>query len=369
MKNQLKRTKRFSFRTGVTAAALATGLLLAVPYGPRAQEPAPVVERYATVLENQIRFRGIGGEFDSDEPIRPGGTQSLLLYFEALEAAFGDFERDLVVNLEGVDVGRFTISSPGLTPGAVFSQQVEFVVPYYLQPGTAVLTAGFVRDNAPGEDRFGLTGSMAYLSEVGVGAKTAISTVDPERKQAIAAEIAKRTSANRLKNGGFELGFEGWHVDENLDSGADGWSRVLNITIDYKYVVAGGSSCRIDFGGGQDVNLFGVFQDLQVEPGRTYELSYYVKGHRLESKSIPCISVDQPVQSADRFNAAPPADERGHGTFEWKRVAYTFTAPAGSDLLAVRIRRFGSGTGGYNPGRLGPISGAVWFDGIQVVPK
>lgn len=326
----------------------------------------PEARLAADLIPQWLRLYGVDMPQGEGERFRQLSTISFELYFECLRDIGRQFERDIIFNLGGIDIARIPLHKRGLTPGHVFKQNVELSIPYSISPGKTFLAVGFVRKGAPGQDRTNLTNSMAQLLELQISpAVLAVGKGTAPTDEEL-ARVASTEAKNLLRNGSFELGFTGWEIPENLRNGEDGWRRIMSIVIDNRIAFLDRNSLRVDFGGGQDVNLFSIYQHVSLKPETTYTLSYLIKTQNITSNLGACVAVDG-VHASGRFHAAPPEDEHFTGTVAWSPVAVTFTTPPDMTSVAVRIRRFGSGSKQYLPEKYGPIGGSVWYDAVQLV--
>jgi len=142
-------------------------------------------------------------------------------------------------------------------------------------------------------------------------------------------------------NGGFEQtpmngGFD-WQISSTLNEEA---RRVTTESRD------GMGSLRIEFGGESNVNYQRVSHRLPVEPGQSYELTFWMRTDR--------ISTDEGVY----VEIEGQRSEAPLGTTYWDEFTIPFTAS--SEMTTIRVRR--------NPSRKldNRLNGTVWLDEFEL---
>ncbi len=158
--------------------------------------------------------------------------------------------------------------------------------------------------------------------------------------------------AQRVWNGGFERPPAGTPLDWELPSGPG--FRLLLLE---GGAVEGRTALRIDFDGSRNLNFSGVRQQLVVEPGRRYALSFAARAAGLDSDQGVVLEVADAAGGATLL-----ATEPFLGTLPWTRYREVFEVPAGADRLWLRLYRRRSDS-------LRPeISGRFWLDEVAVTP-
>lgn len=324
-----------------------------------APQATPKNPAFFALEEGTLRYIGCDLEGIDNDRVSQTRTFNVTLYLECLAGAVQPFSRDLIVSLAGVDVGRFAVTTEGKQPGEAFTISHEVYVPRCVNAGGCTLTAGLVRENAPGEGRRGLTSRMAELARINV-------TQAPPPSDTTQLNAPEGVS-NLVRNGSFEDRFDAWTVAADIVAGAYGWHRVLSLKRDDTTASGGNTSLCIAFGGGQDPDFYHVTQVVPVEPSARYRAEYWVKTEDLESASLPLVSVVDADRAPGEFYRAPDVASLPSGSTDWSRVAFDFTTPPATRRLVVRVSRSGSGPETYDPARFGPIRGTVWFDDIRLI--
>ncbi len=131
------------------------------------------------------------------------------------------------------------------------------------------------------------------------------------------AAVASRLGLNLLTNGGFESGAEGW-TDWAATSGS-------GEAYDFANTEPGriGTAC-LKLGGAAVATSFGVYQQVDVTPGRTYRLDAYWKGRKLaDSSSFEILLIDGPFSLAE-------TDVEANFMFAYDPGAYGLPGPVGT---------------------------------------
>ena len=121
---------------------------------------------------------------------------------------------------------------------------------------------------------------------------------------------------------------------------------------------SGSRALRIDFTVPRNSDYELAYQFVPVVPGRTYQLSAYVKSQAITSDSGPRLRVlDQNCAACLEVTT-----EGSSGTTDWHPVTTQFTTGPTTDLIRLSIWR--------PRGRSYPmeISGQAWFDDISLHP-
>lgn len=188
-----------------------------------------------------------------------------------------------------------------------------------------------------------------------------------ERVEPTAAKRAWVTLANRngIHDPAFEQGADLiWNgAFENPVAGPPlGWSLGSSPHFRVRVVegegIDGSRALRIDFGGTENLDFFGVHQLAVVEGGAVMRLSLALrlldvssdKGVYLEVTTTPG---DEVLFSSREFS----------GTSDWQTVEALFSGPANAGTVSLRLRRQ---TSSQLDGKLG---GSVWIDNVRLEPE
>jgi len=329
--------------------------------------PDKVIE--TELLPGEMRLLGCDVPDEGTSNLRQASHFGLTLYFECLPGIGSPFEKEIVVSLGDIDIARVPFQAADLQPGEVVKRGIRLYVPRNAPTGKAELRAGFVRDGAPGESKRDLAARMAPLLTVRIQAADPLPRLPRQQRSALLKTAIAREPRNLLANGGFEEGFGGWIVDEDLLKGKGARRRALSVSVSRKVALEGRNSLRLDFGGGRDPDFYHIRQDATVKPSTEYLVSYFIKTEEITSNGPPGIMLRDPDKSAEEFYVATPEEMRMTGTRDWTRVEFTFRTPPDTRTLRVHVRRAGSGADRYWPDRYGPIGGSVWYDVIQLTEQ
>ncbi len=157
-----------------------------------------------------------------------------------------------------------------------------------------------------------------------------------------------------VTNGGFEsvLGspeetYFGWKVVRG-----DG---KLDISTDSSVKHSGSKSLRLSFRGYAKPELANIFQTVVVEPGKTYQLKFWLRTENLKSAGVPQIDVvnandDKLIASSRPFPL---------GTNDWQEITIDLTATDNCEGISIRTTRAFCGDNC-------PILGLVWYDDFSL---
>jgi tetratricopeptide (TPR) repeat protein len=151
---------------------------------------------------------------------------------------------------------------------------------------------------------------------------------------------------NLISNPGFESPVSGVPFDWRLD-GAPG----VTASLDTSSVHGGSQSLRLD-ANATNLAALGPSQLILVEPGKTYELTYYVATSSLLSASPPMITIEDAAGSL-RLAASPEFPEKT----PWVQHSLRFSIPAGVSVVALRLGRSTPET---------RIKGTLWLDDFHL---
>lgn len=357
-----------NIRGGLCLATVISSLLcLAVHTEGQQVAPAlsetPAYRCSVDLIPGAVRAIGATGP----DRARQASEIELDLWFELGPYITDSFQRDFLIEADGVDIAREPIILASAAPGQRVRKRVSIYLPRSLPVGKVTFRGGFLPADAPGESRKLMASRLAPMWEPNVTkARDLVSVSDSEMRSIIGKQ---RTSEQTtlLANGGFERNVEGWDIESAILTGDNGWRRTLAVTLDGETAVERDRALRIDFGGGQDMSFWHIYQDISIANSADYVLSYFVRGENLISKMVPLVSVESIDDEKNRLFKATPQEFRLQGTYNWTYVEIPFRTRASDRMVRVRIRRSGSGLQAYNPRHNGPIKGSVWFDGFQLV--
>ena len=339
----------------------------------RIAELTPDVVSGAELLSGQVRLIGCSKPKSGTVDVKAASHCYLTAYFEFMPEVRSPFDRELLVSLGKIDIGRIPIRVEHPRPGDVVKHELALYIPRNAPSGATTIRAGFVEEGSPGESRVELSLNMAPLISLDIGPSDPLPKLKPAQKRALLNGVTGSNARNLVRNGGFEQAWQHWDVDENLTTGLeglDGWPRTLNSTFDYDVAIEGITALRIDFGGGQDPNFWHFQQDVAVRPNTDYLLSYFVKTENISSREGPSLSIHSQSESErDKLYFATAQADRLTGTHDWTYIEIPFKTGAVTTTMLLRIRRIGSGRKKYDPERYGPIAGTAWLDGIRLIER
>jgi tetratricopeptide (TPR) repeat protein len=130
-------------------------------------------------------------------------------------------------------------------------------------------------------------------------------------------------------------------------------SDYLRATIDPATSHGGSRSLRLEFTGRDTLRLDGEIRQLVVvRPRARYRLEFYVKARDFVSPEGPRLVLAHSRTNAEIARSAPVAE----GSYDWRRVALEFVAPADWNALLLTIKRIPKFS--YDE----PTRGALWLD-------
>ncbi len=156
-----------------------------------------------------------------------------------------------------------------------------------------------------------------------------------------------------IQNAGFEK-----PIGENKDT-YFGWKIALTekmeVKLDSTRKQEGNRSLRVSFNGYSEPTLYNINQIIIVEPSAKYLLTFWMRTENLKSGGTPALEIYNAVNDANIVTSAPFPG----GTNDWQQVKMEFTAPSGSQAVAVRtIRAY--------CGEVCPIFGTFWYDDFRL---
>jgi len=146
----------------------------------------------------------------------------------------------------------------------------------------------------------------------------------------------------------------------NADDTKFGWRVLrnegkLDIATDSSVHHDGAKSARLSFKGFSKPELYALGQNVVVEPGRSYKLSFWLRTESLRSAGMPQLQVVNGVDDKIiTLSSAFPS-----GTNDWQLITIDFTAPAECTAVVIRTVR------GFC-GQECPITGTLWYDDFDL---
>jgi hypothetical protein len=200
-------------------------------------------------------------------------------------------------------------------------------------------------------------GRLAGYIDSLIGARQAARAYDvwnTLRRKGLIPATEEETPQNLVINGDFE--------ENPLNMGFDWRVAPVNgvyVGIDRTTFHSGGHSLRIEFPGNQNLDYHNVYEYVRVVPGRSYRLHAFLKAEGITTDSGPRLE----VRDAYDRRRLDTYSEMLLGTTEgWSSLGVAFTAPAGTDLVAVGIARVPSEKIDSQ------IAGKVWVDDVTLAP-
>ena len=157
---------------------------------------------------------------------------------------------------------------------------------------------------------------------------------------------------NWIFNGGFEMdpkpGPFDWHIETVPDVEA---TRVQDVSHDGQW------SVKLSFGGQENVDYHGVYEDVVVTPGK-WRLRAFLKLEGITTDQGISVRVYDPAQPARLDTRTEPRT----GTTTWTEVEQAFSVAPETKLIRVEIMR---GTSRKIDSK---IAGRVWVDSLDLSP-
>lgn len=139
----------------------------------------------------------------------------------------------------------------------------------------------------------------------------------------------------------------GWRVYRN-----DG---KLDVGIDASVRHEGAKSVRLVFKRYNKPDLYAVSQNIVVEPGKNYRLTFWVRTENLHSGGMPQLQVANAIDNT-LITSSPGFPS---GTNDWKLMSTEFTVPADCNGIVIW-------TGRGFCGEDCPITGTMWYDEFEL---
>jgi len=119
-----------------------------------------------------------------------------------------------------------------------------------------------------------------------------------------------------------------------------------------------GRSLRLDFSGGENLNLMEPQQFVPVEPGRRYHFHALLKTEGLTTENGISFLISDP-----NHGAAVVATENFTGTHSWTPVDADYTTTPATHFMSIQVRRA--------PSRLfdNKLSGTAWIGDVSLTPS
>jgi tetratricopeptide (TPR) repeat protein len=119
-----------------------------------------------------------------------------------------------------------------------------------------------------------------------------------------------------------------------------------------------GRSLRLDFSGGENLNLMEPQQFVPVEPSRRYHFHALLKTEGLTTENGISFLISDP-----NHGAAVVATENFTGTHSWTPVDVDYTTTPATHFLSIQVRRA--------PSRLfdNKLSGTAWIGDVSLTPS
>jgi len=171
------------------------------------------------------------------------------------------------------------------------------------------------------------------------------------QKRVSDARFQDETGVSEVTNPGFESDITHGPFDWRFSKRGSGWKveRVAGMASEGSY------SLVIVFDGKKNASFAHLSQIVPVEPGGSYELTFWWKGSGLSTDQGPFLEVYG--HDAKGLHVKSPMLL---GTRDWEKVSLAFTAPEDCHAVVVRLRRV--------PSRKldNKIEGTVWVDGFEL---
>jgi hypothetical protein len=119
-----------------------------------------------------------------------------------------------------------------------------------------------------------------------------------------------------------------------------------------------GRSLRLDFSGGENLNLMEPQQFVPVEPSRRYHFHALLKTEGLTTENGISFLISDP-----NHGAAVVATENFTGTHSWTPVDADYTTTPATHFMSIQVRRA--------PSRLfdNKLSGTAWVGEVSLTPS
>lgn len=117
---------------------------------------------------------------------------------------------------------------------------------------------------------------------------------------------------------------------------------------------------RLNFDVSGNIGFAILEQMVPVTPGAKYHLSFTAKTEDLITLSAPIVEVYDPADTKRLHASTKPLPLRNN---DWANYELDFTAPAGTEIIVVRLLRNACGEPPC------PINGKIWLDDIKLEQK
>ncbi len=119
---------------------------------------------------------------------------------------------------------------------------------------------------------------------------------------------------------------------------------------------SGNRSLQITFSGYEKAEFNDLYQTIALEPGISYDLTFWLKTEDLRSAGTPKLEV---LNAADNKILAA-SDPMATGSSDWEKVTVRFTVPEDSEGVVIRTSR-------AYCGEKCPLFGTIWYDDFKIV--
>jgi len=174
------------------------------------------------------------------------------------------------------------------------------------------------------------------------------------RRKGLIQPTYQPTAQNLLVNGDFE--------EDILNAGFD-WRIAsvegVQVAPDGSNFHSPSRALQISFGGKSNLNFFGVYQFVKVEPNRAYRLKAFLKTDGITTDSGPRLRVYDAydARQLQKFSESLTGTSGG-----WNQVVLDFTTGPLTELVIVGVARVPSSKLDNR------IAGRVWVDDVNLVP-
>lgn len=165
--------------------------------------------------------------------------------------------------------------------------------------------------------------------------------IEPEA----AAEIVQNASFEK-PIGDIQETYFGWRISA---------IEKMDVKLDPTQKLDGNRSLRVSFNGFAEPSLNNIYQIVVLEAKTRYRLSFRLRTENLKSAATPNLE----IYNFKENNAVAASPSFPVGTHDWQQMKIEFTAPAGSEGVAIRTTRAFCGANC-------PIVGAFWYDDFRL---
>ncbi len=139
----------------------------------------------------------------------------------------------------------------------------------------------------------------------------------------------------------------GWQIARN--------DSKLDISTDSRVVHSGTRSLRMTFKGYAKPSLANLFQTVVVEPGKNYQIRFWVRTENLKSAGPPMLEILNANDGIPIVTSLPFPD----ATSNWQEFRVDFVTPADCGAVSIRTARTFCGENC-------PITGILWYDDFEL---